>query len=258
VAIILYVMGRSVPEEYRPPIMSTQERTDAAKQFYRKVMDFSDGAQSNEPFEWLLTVDQINKCLCSLDEIAALLPDGQSGEVKEMMESAGLSDPVAVLGDGCMTVMARAGRDSVVSVDVAMKMDEQGRLGIFLGQARIGRVPVPERLLKAQLEELKADLLDRRGRGGGDRTGGMAARLAGSAGAGFFDIMLATIDGKPFVPTSSWKGRIVRLEGLEITPNHLSLRVRATPKARRGSQTGSSRASTQEATSSPSSSTRSS
>ena len=44
VAATLYLLCSIRPGQYKPAVLNPQQRTVAAKQFYRKVMDFDDGA----------------------------------------------------------------------------------------------------------------------------------------------------------------------------------------------------------------------
>jgi hypothetical protein len=62
------------PAHYRPVRLGIDEQEVAAKQFYHRMMDFDDLAQSNTPFEFVVTSDLVNRSLASMDEIAAMGP----------------------------------------------------------------------------------------------------------------------------------------------------------------------------------------
>ncbi|MFA6133416.1 MAG: hypothetical protein WC869_05310 [Phycisphaerae bacterium] len=248
-AAVLYWLAGATPEQYRPPSLTSEQRNVAAKQFYHKAMDFDDGVQANAPFEWSLSAEQLNQYLSSVDEIAALLPDGQPGEVRELMQSSGLSEPMVVLGDGCMTLMIYSRRHGkVVSADVVMSMDEQKNLRIRLSQVRVGKVAMPEDLITGQLGEFKRKLLAQKAARQGRSQGvanSPAGQLAASAGSNLIDTMIAAIDGQSFEPVSRLKGRMVHLESLTITPGQLTLGIRPELAPRSARHGSSARSSTQ-------------
>ena len=173
-----------------------------------------------------------------------MLPDGRAGEVQKLMADTGLSDPAVVLGNGCVTLMVDSSRyDKVVSVELQFAMDERKNLQIRLSGVKIGLLSMPENFVTDNLLKLRQKLLQRRSEQDKDNPGAGSSTVARIAerGANLFDVMLATIEGKPFVPAGKWKGRLIRLEGIEITPQRLTLQILPTPRPRSKSSQRSDR-----------------
>lgn len=225
----LYFLSTSIPVQYRPARLSARERVQAAKHFYGKVMDFDGQAQGLEPFEVQITQEELGNYLASLDEIAALLPDGQSGRVDDLMEGAGLADPAIALGEGMVSLMVRSGRydNRIVSAEVAFYFSADKRLRIRLGRMRIGRLPVPEGLVRRRLEGLRQALAS-----GDEASRGRAKNWVDSGGPvgavadATVKAITAAIDGEAIIPEGVWRGRRLRIDAVEVCPQNVTLRVR--------------------------------
>ncbi len=233
IAAALGLLMALSPSQYRPVRLDYNERQMAAKQFYHQMMDFDDRAQSNAAFEFTFTAEQLNRYLASMDEIAAMLPEGHSGQVQEMLAAAGLSDPVVAIEEGRMTLMVRATRGVIVSADLSPAVDEQGRLFVPLRAIRMGRLGVPRVLLRYSLRQTRDKLLALHAtqRGDKDVPGEAAtADLAAVAANYALQMILAALDGQPVVPEGSYRHHRIRLAAIELGDGQITVHVAPVPR----------------------------
>jgi hypothetical protein len=221
------------PSGYRPARLDYNERQTAAKQFYRQMMDFDDRAQSNAAFEFVFTAEQLNRYLASMDEIAAMLPEGYSGRVQEMLSAAGLSAPAVAITEGRMTLMVRSSWGLVVSADLSPGLDEQGRLFVPLRAVRLGRLGVPQVLVRHRLRQTRDKLLALHAtqRSDKDVPGGLeAADLAAIAANYAMQMVLAALDGQPIVPEGKYHRHRIRLAAIELGDGQMTVHVIPIPR----------------------------
>jgi hypothetical protein len=221
------------PFQYRPVRLDYDARQTAAKQFYRQMMDFDDRAQSNAPFEFVFTAEQLNRYLASMDEIAAMLPEGQAGRVQEMLAAAGLSAPAVAIGEDRLTLMVRSNGGLVVSADLSPALDEQGRLLVPLRAVRVGWLPVPRVLVRHQLGQTRAKLLALHAaqREDKDVPGGLdTADLAAVAANYATQMILAALDGQPIVPEGKYRRHRIRLAAIELNDGQVTVHVAPVPR----------------------------
>lgn len=234
VPAVLVMLAMLTPPEYHPAGLDYDERSVAAKQFYRQMMDFDDLAQSNIPFEFTFTAEQINRYLASVDEIAALLPEGQAGRVQEMMRVAGVSSPAVAIRNGRITLMIRAGRfGNIVSADLRPVIDGEERLIVPLRAVCVGWLPIPQWLIRSRLMETRDRLLNLRAaqRAEGDLPGGLVeADLAEAASNYALRMVVGALDGQPIVPEGKYRGRRLRLTGIDPFAGRITVRVVPVPK----------------------------
>lgn len=246
---VLVVLAMLPPPEYRPARLGYDERSVAAKRFYRQMMDFDDLAQSNIPFEFTFTAEQVNRYLASVDEIAALLPEGQAGRVQEMMDAAGLAGPAVAIRGGRITLMVQSGRfGNIVSADLRPRVKDSGQLVVPLRAVRVGWLPVPQGLVRGRLMKTKDKLLALQAAQRADRDvpGGLAeADLAAAAANYALRMVLAALDGQPVEPEGRYRGHRIRLTGIDAFAGQLTVRVVPVPKNR--SQPADSQTSSQSA-----------
>ena len=242
VAGVLYLLAGTVPQRYRPAQLGGGDRVQAAKHFYGKVMDFDGQAQGTEAFDLTVTQEELNNYLASMDEIAALLPEGHSGDVEGMMAAAGLCDPAVALRDGAVTFMVRSARhdNRILSADVAFRFAPDGRLRVRLGQMRIGALAVPEEAVHRRLQQVR-DMLagsdsanpSRQRAGEWKNSTGAVAAVSEAA----IKAITAAIDGEAIVPEGVWRQGRIRVEGVEITADQLHLRLRPLERKTRSTAT---------------------
>jgi len=228
--VVLYLIASAEPAAYHPARWLTQDQrvNVVAKRFLRHVvMEFTNNAQVNEPFQLEANTVELNEYLASMDEIAASLPSGVPGDVNKSMDSLGLSDPAVALGDGVLTMMFLAkGYNKVVSADVTFHFTEQKAVQVRLDGTRVGRLPIPGGIVRGQLDRLKEKLQAHleRIQASGQRppsrpTGG---RFSTDDMALLLSTLIAAIDEEP-IPAVIPKWR-VRIDDIRIADDRVVLR----------------------------------
>lgn len=245
--LVVAVLVVLPPSQYDPAYLAYEERSVAAKQFYRQMMDFDDLAQSNVPFEFTFTAEQINRYLASVDEIAALLPGGQAGRVQELMQAAGLRGLAVAFERGRLMLMVQAGKHGlVVSVELLPVLDARGKLVVRLGALRLGRLRVPQGLIHESIDSTKNRLLLLRAaqRQEADVPGGLTQADLGDVAANYATRMIVgALDGQPIEPEGKYRRHRIRLTGIDITPGQITVHIVPVPK--KPTQPADSQASTQ-------------
>ena len=190
-AVAIYAMVHRVPPAYRWRHLGPQQQKAAADRFVNHIAgDFGEKIGRTKPgetFTWTITADQANAYLAGIDAIVSLgsLGPDRPGRALAEMERAGLADPFVGMGDGVVTLMAKARRhDVILSVDLAFQFDDAGQLTLRVAALRVGVMPVPQWLLAGQVhavrESLSAQLAQAESSG---QAGGVVdtRRLAGMA-----------------------------------------------------------------------------
>ena len=222
-----------VPPEYNPAQLSQDKKEHVVvKQFVRRVMDLGSEIQAARPFAWEVTEEQLNEYLASMDEIAAVRPDGRTGQVHQVMDSVGLSDPAVSLGDGMVTMMCLWKRhNKVLSVDLVFSFTPDNHVQVHLKEVRLGRLPIPSSMVRSRLEFLKQSMRSRlkalteadkhpTSKPGGVSSEDMAVLLA---------TVISAIDEEP-LPSEIRKWRM-RIDEIRLEQDRL--RVHFTPTATR-------------------------
>ena len=225
-AVAMYFQASRVPSDYAPAQLSGREKEQAARQFVSQIGEFNNKAQLPQPFEWQITQEQINRYLAAADEIAANRLGGRRGEVREALESVGLSDPAVSLDNGVLTLLVRSSHyDKVVSADIRFTFLQDGRLQIRLAQTWVGQLPVPDTFLRSQLQRLKEKLA----REQAPRQAGASAGTQPSPDevARLITTVIAAIDEAPIDPVlvGGLNNKKVRIEGIRIDDGKLALRA---------------------------------
>jgi len=226
--VVLYFQASRIPSDYRPAQLSGREREQAARQFVSQIGDFNNKAQLPQPFEWQITQEQVNRYLAAADEIAANRLGGRPGEVREALESVGLSDPAVSLNDSILTLLVRSSHyDKVVSADVRFTFLDDGRLQIRLAQTWVGQLPVPGALLRSQLEQLKQKLARQHAQTR-SRTRASSDDEPSSDEVGqLIASIISAIDEAPIDPVlvGGLNNKKVRIESIRIHEGKLTLRA---------------------------------
>jgi len=158
----LYVAVSWVPAEYRPARLTAGEKELVSKVFVSRAAEFYNRSQEAQPFRWEETDEQLNRYLASMDEIVADMPHRRAGEVKEVLDSAGVSDLAVAVRNGVLTVMFRStAYNKIVSVDLGLDLTPQESLQVRLKGARVGRLPIPSSAVRESLEKIKGTLRER-------------------------------------------------------------------------------------------------
>lgn len=229
----LYIQASRIPTEYRPAQLSAEQRERAADEFWNhKILDeFGNAAQKNEAFDWAMSGEQLNRYLAAMDEIAAKTPSVKPGVVYRGLEKVSLAEPAAALRDGILTLMVRSKRyDKVLSVDVSFSFTPDGRLCVRLGEARVGRLTLPDFWVQGQLKRLK-HLIPAEGWANGEGTERSVRRaLAGLSSRDVALVLGAVLSGineEPIAAELTWpvNKKHVRIEAVEIAGGMLRLHV---------------------------------
>jgi len=235
---VLYLLASSVPEGYRPAQLSAdQQREVAYNQFTPHVLKFGNEAQGLQPFTWTATAEQVNSYLASMDEIAAIRPGHQRGQVDKALADAGLAEPAVAFEAGAVTLMVRSTRyNKILSADVGFSFRPDGRLAIALKAVRVGYLPVPKSQVRQLLERLKRSLAGRLAapERNGDAAGGGSSfqSLASQRVAELLGEVIAAIDEQPVGTEIVWPvgKKRVRIDAVDIADGALTLH--ATPMSR--------------------------
>jgi len=231
-----YLLISWTPPSYRPPRLPQEQRYLLAKEFIGEMTAFSNAAQYNEPYEWPIQEDRLNYYLASLDDIVSFRPGHKPGEVKKVLDTAGLSEPMITLSKGTMTIMLRShAHGKVVSADISLDMTDDGDIQIRLEGSRVGVMPIPRMLNRPRLEEFKDELKERIQRIAQDQAEG--ARGDKVIGIGLPSIeellayLIAAIDEEPLPVDRIEIGddRYISVDDILIEPGRLLIRIVPAP-----------------------------
>ena len=223
--LIAYILANRVPSYYRPVRLDAAGRDVAMREFRRRLIEFSNEGQKNEPFDWSLTERDMNRYLDAMDEIA-YQGGAKYGAVRRAMASAGLAEPAVALKDGHISLIARSLKyDKIISIDIGMKIGDDGLLHVSLAGAHIGRLPMPPSFVRGQVDRLRAKFATRP-----DLTSSAPAigGLDSSQAAEVLRRVMSAIDGEPIPTEMSWKittRKRVRVTRIDIGSGKLTLHM---------------------------------
>jgi len=219
----LYLVANWSPAQYRPAEMPPEDIHETAKEFVELLSEFHNRLRSPEAFSVSLTEEQINGYLASMDDIGALAPNGKAGQVQAQLERAGVDRPAVAIGEGVLTVMARLrSPDKVVSADLAFESQPDGQLKVRVLGVRVGRLPVPDSLVRQSLRELHESLAPA-ARAPMPNDEALRSISVKDVSLVVTKVLAAIVDGKP-IPTDlpRWRKRV---EGVELRDRTLTLRL---------------------------------
>ena len=224
---ILYLLATGIPKAYRPAQLSADERREVAyNEFSPHAMAFGNPPEWDQPYTWSVTEERLNRYLASADEIAAIPPQREPGEVYRMMERAGLAEPAVALRDGVLKLMVRTTKyNKILSADVSFAFTADKRLSIHLAAVRVGHLPIPKSQVQSMLEELRQKLAT--GGPSGQGHGSAAAFEAGPSehAARLLAAIVSAIDKEPIDTELPISRRTVRIEGIDIADGRLTVRI---------------------------------
>ena len=226
---VLYLLACKVPGNYHPEHPDLPGRRVAAAGFYKRILQFYNLAQQNDPYQWEVSQKELNEYLGSMDQIADKW--GEDPTVPyEQMNRAGVTDPAVALDDGVLTIMFRAtDYDKVISLDVSFELKPGRKLLVRLDQVRVGVLPIPSSFVKAHIAELKESLAKRTAKA--DPPPADARRSPGGVSydevAAVVSTVARAIDAEPISTEIKWTGRKkrVRVDGIYIDDGLLVLDV---------------------------------
>jgi len=224
--VLLYVQANREPGLYHPARLQGPQREESAVAFYNRLADFHNHAVDTKPFEWTISQQEIDAYVASLDEIVAMFPNQQPGQVREAMAEAQVRDPAVGLVDGQITLMIRWDPvGAVLSARLKLQPVADGRLKVKLERVRLGRLAVPQALVHSQLRRLAYDLenaaLDENG-------SGVMALASGASQLGQ-SLLRAAMEDEPVDPVIRVQGRRWRIHDVRIDPQQIVLSLQPIP-----------------------------
>jgi hypothetical protein len=224
-ALTAYILASSVPSYYRPARLTVAGKDAAMREFRRRLMDFNNDGQKNEPFNWTVTQEQLNRYLDSMDEIA-IQGGAKPGSGHRAMESVGLAEPAVVLDGGHVRLIAKSLQyQKVVSMDLSLAIGPDSRLRVSLAGARIGQLPMPKSLVRSLVDRLRAKFVQRPG---GEMTAPAISGLDSSQVALVLQRVISAIDGEPIATEMTWRittRKRVRVTRIDIDAGRLTLHM---------------------------------
>jgi hypothetical protein len=155
---LLYGLASRVPAEYRRARRRAVSTAVGKRDFGEVASEFFRVAGAGRPFTWSVTADEVNYYLASADELASY---GTAEPVSPLrrLERSGFAGPAVAMDDGVLTLMIESREHhKVLSVDLAFVFEKDGRVRAEIRAARVGAAPVPERLIRGQVAELRRRL----------------------------------------------------------------------------------------------------
>lgn len=227
---VLYVQLSRIPEDYHPAQLTADQKNQAVKEFWNMVQDFGNAIQENQPFDWSVSEDQLNRYIASIDEIASSTPSGRPGAIYRALDDAGLAQPAVALHEGILTFMVRSKEhEKLLAVDVSLSLAEGRNLRVRVVEARVGKVSMPSKWVKNQLEKLR-DLIpaeelnsEKAMRPSSGGIGGLSSRDLARA----MEAVIAGIEKNPIATELTWpvNNKRVRIESVEVAEGIVRLRV---------------------------------
>ena len=225
VAAVLFVMASQFPEGYEPPLLTQEQRKQAAHEFVEQAAALHKGVWADAPLIWSATQEQLNRYLTSMDEIAWLRKGGKLGEVDRKLAKLGLSGLAIRLGDGMMTLMAKSEKHGkVLSVDFSLEFTPEKKLQAKLGAAHVGKLRVPDAAFRKRFAALKKSLAARAAQENNRKP--PADPRSGDDMVKILAKILAAIDEEPIAIEQEVNNRVIRLDGVDLSDGRLTLRFR--------------------------------
>jgi len=225
-----YILASSVPSYYRPVRLTAAEKDSAMREFRRRLMDFNNDGQKNEPFNWTVTQDQLNRYLDSMDEIA-MQGGAKPGSVHRAMESVGLAEPAVILDGGHVRLVAKSLQyQKVVSIDLSLAIGPDSRLRVSVAGAWIGQLPMPASLVRSLVERLRGKFAKKPA---GQTTAPAIGGLDSSQVALVLQRVISAIDGEPIATEMTWRittRKRVRVTRIDIDAGRLTLHMAPVPR----------------------------
>lgn len=163
ITAVVFLMASTVPPDYANNRyqLTQQQRKLIAREFANRGIKLLEKFRDIKPFTHTIEQQELNYYLASLDEIAFLRVGSsesqeQSNELFRAMDDADLADPVVTMEDGLVRVMVRTKRtNKVVTLELKLKLTPERRLDVNLQQVRVGRMPVPQSMVREGLSAMQ-------------------------------------------------------------------------------------------------------
>jgi hypothetical protein len=162
---VAFLLASMRPAEYSPYQLENADQKRVAEIFGGNLLRLLSEFEKIEAISHSITEDQLNQYLASLDEIAFLRHGSRdvakkSSQVVQAMEKAGVRGPMVKFRDGgTITIMVQSDDTrKIVSLDLALSVNDERQLLVKLTGARIGLMPIPVSLLGGTIKALKSAL----------------------------------------------------------------------------------------------------
>ncbi len=162
---VAFLLASMRPAEYSPYQLEQADQARVAQIFGNNAVALLSEFEKIEAISHSITEDQLNQYLASLDEIAFLRLGSRtvaqkSSQVVQAMEKAGIRGPMVKFRDGgTITIMVQSDDTrKIISIDLALTVNDERQLLVKLTGARIGRLPIPVSVLGGTIKALKSAL----------------------------------------------------------------------------------------------------
>ncbi|MCE5326897.1 MAG: hypothetical protein LLG01_10840 [Planctomycetaceae bacterium] len=243
-----YLLASMVPHDYQPERLSEYDKHQVTMAFYNNVIEtFANKSRSREAFSVTYTEKEVNQYLASMDAIVGARPNKadvktQYGSVYALLGRAGLADPAVHFTPGVLTVMIRSQQfDKMLSAGLKFNFDEKRQLHVGMSGAYVGRLRVPDWIVRDSLMALKPLLqkeLDKI-----ESTASQPRKNRGVGMIGFSTAEIGTaiaaaitaIDEKPITSAGlTSKGSRIRITAIDLKEGEITLHF--SPVSREESQ----------------------
>ncbi len=226
-SVAVYVLASWRPGYFRPAYLTQREKEIATQNFNAKIAELTNEVQARQPYVLEMTQNEANAYLASTDEIALFLhPGRQRGDIQQLMDRVGLAEPCVRFANDVATLMIRScEHGKIFSVDLSFSFDEAGDVRIHLKRARIGLLPIPKFVIRAQLERLKVVLRERleAAQAGIDSDSDEAGGFAAVDLTEIFAKIVTAVDENPIQGIIRVRGQHARISDIRIDGGRIAI-----------------------------------
>jgi hypothetical protein len=246
---VLYLLADWTPSDYKPQVLTDQEKAEVREAMERKfaavfdpenltaeglmAMDGVENVHSEQEvvvdaetgerklvtrttFGMPMTSDELNKYISSM-------PEATLGR----LQSSGLTQPAIAIGADRMTFYAHVTKyDKVVGLDLGFEFDEEGAVTIDMRFSWVGRLPIPDVAMaryKAKMtQRAKADI-EGVSRSAGKLAGGEMGKTAAMVVRSLGPKIGSVLAGKPVTLDIRQGSSDVRIRGITTVKGKMTL-----------------------------------
>ncbi|MCK5114285.1 MAG: hypothetical protein KAR11_05935 [Phycisphaerae bacterium] len=234
---VILLLASCRPDAYQPYALTQAERKKVTdNNFTPKCAKLLSQLGNPDPFTHVITQDNLNLYLASLDEIAFWRLQSnnvgdESSELIDAMDKAGVAYPAVNMDDEVLTIMVRTEKiNKVISIDLKFDVTDDGRVKVTMDGVRVGKMPVPKFIVTGVIDSMKERLAER----AAERKDDKSDDDDNDVSLGDFDLLLpkilAAIDEEPF-PTEI-KFRKARKQVTDVDIDDGELRIHFIPVQR--------------------------
>lgn len=243
VALIAYYLADRHPASYSPVDLTESQGNEVALDFINRklINDFGNRAQEEEPFEWVISQEQANLALASMDQIGYQLGSPRHA-AKAVLNQLGIEDPAVQFEDGQMTLMAfhrqyRKVLGTKLSVTTA-----DGQLSMKVKSISVGSLPLPTAVVLKSLTSYKEALMAAPAPASKPsiRSAGI---ISSNDLAAVLQVCLIALDGQPVKAQVVWplNKKAMTIQDIQFTQGKLTIKLTPAPEAGKPASSGGSR-----------------